>query len=616
MGRTRNKTRQTLTPVSIQKPVKDGIQLRDWLFVSLENWYIIPATPSTVIEGCCVNDIFNHEETKEPEDGSHRACIYFPKRHWESFTIEVENGEITQEDVGQTFLIIGDLQHINYETKAELGWQFRLERVITPTKWEFTYYFESALSPQWPKGKDGETPTFTFKPVVTLPVWEEAWMDVEKDWNNYELTFKIPQGANWKSGDDGTPGWKWNPGDTIDIKIGTVADGTNASATITPAGKLVRDLNLVIPKGKDWEDGLTPTPKHEWSPAREYQYIDIVRHPDTDWVGSSWIRTNKDRPATSADEPGESPYWMLLVKDWADGEPWPEWGTVVIPVEWKPGKDWVGTPWKDWKDWKTWHNEWDFSPTWSYPPLSTVRAFTWEYDEYWNPIYARYWTNNWASDGTEPRDSSKWQLIVKDWSAWNWNIRSAMVFMSNDSSKTWNFDSDWNGVPTQAKFDKYTWNKDMATSWWTWITITKTWHYRIYWHAIVQNNTGSNMYINLWRLGIHLTPGSGSWRSETWLATAKQWWAYATKQWPWLDLTVDCTVDLYEWDTLTMYYRPQTDTAWAEQQPYAFQFKWALDASWSVQTYLGWLFSTYLWAEWISKISWQAQSSWKIVWAI
>ncbi len=81
-----------------------------------------------------MNDIFNHEETKEPEDGSHRACIYFPKRHWESFTIEVENGEITQEDVGQTFLIIGELQHINYETKAEVGGQFRLERVITPTK--------------------------------------------------------------------------------------------------------------------------------------------------------------------------------------------------------------------------------------------------------------------------------------------------------------------------------------------------------------------------------------------------------------------------------------------------------------------------------------------------
>ena len=32
--------------------------------------------------------------------------------------MEVQNGEITQEDVGKTFLITGELQHINYETKA------------------------------------------------------------------------------------------------------------------------------------------------------------------------------------------------------------------------------------------------------------------------------------------------------------------------------------------------------------------------------------------------------------------------------------------------------------------------------------------------------------------
>lgn len=35
--------------------------------------------------------------------------------------MEVQNGEITQEDVGQTFLIVGELQHINYATKAEKG---------------------------------------------------------------------------------------------------------------------------------------------------------------------------------------------------------------------------------------------------------------------------------------------------------------------------------------------------------------------------------------------------------------------------------------------------------------------------------------------------------------
>lgn len=34
--------------------------------------------------------------------------------------MDVENGEITQEDVGKTFLIVGELQHINYATKADL----------------------------------------------------------------------------------------------------------------------------------------------------------------------------------------------------------------------------------------------------------------------------------------------------------------------------------------------------------------------------------------------------------------------------------------------------------------------------------------------------------------
>ena len=47
-------------------------------------------------------------------------CIYQPKRDWEHFTMEVDNGEITQRDVGKTFWIIGTLQHINYATKADL----------------------------------------------------------------------------------------------------------------------------------------------------------------------------------------------------------------------------------------------------------------------------------------------------------------------------------------------------------------------------------------------------------------------------------------------------------------------------------------------------------------
>jgi hypothetical protein len=35
--------------------------------------------------------------------------------------MEVENGTLTQEDVGKTFRIIGADQHINYSTKADFG---------------------------------------------------------------------------------------------------------------------------------------------------------------------------------------------------------------------------------------------------------------------------------------------------------------------------------------------------------------------------------------------------------------------------------------------------------------------------------------------------------------
>ena len=188
MGTSKNKTRQTLFPVAIHKPIKDGIELRDGLFVALEDGYIIPATSATPIEWIAINDVYNKEETKEPSTEWHdRMCIYNPKRRWETFTIDVENGEITQEDVWQTFLIIGDLQHINYSTKAENWWQFRLEQVITPTRWEFTYYFDSTLSPQWPKWEDGDTPTFTFSPVQTLPVGSQANAIVDKEWNNYDI---------------------------------------------------------------------------------------------------------------------------------------------------------------------------------------------------------------------------------------------------------------------------------------------------------------------------------------------------------------------------------------------------------------------------------------------
>ena len=611
MGTSKNKTRQTLFPVAIQKPIKEWIELRDGIFVSLENGYIIPATPSTVIEWIATNDIYNKEQVKEPATEWHdRMCIYFPKRRWETFTMEVQNGEITQEDVGQTFLIIGELQHINYATKAEKWGQFRLEQVITPTKWEFTYYFDSSLSPQWPKGEDGKTPTFTFQPVQTLPVGSPANLIVDPQGDNYDLTFQIPAGANWQPWEDGKPGPKGEDGDTIDLRIGEVTGGQTPAANIRTVSPTMRELDLTLPRGEDGEDGKSPRPRNDWSSAYTYEYLDIVRYPDQDGVGCSWIWNDKTRPAGPNDIPGESDGWMLLNVDGADGEQWEPGGTIVVPVEWRPGKDGApGAPGEKGNDWISPHNEWNWNASTPYTQLAMVRASTGEFDPWGNEIFWYYITQGWVPAGDDaPKDNPYWQLLSKDWMAGDGNLWTATVIKGVDQVENdWSFDSVWNGTPTQIFFDSVTWNHDMATPDKSWITVTKTGHYQIVWHLIVQNNTSwQNMYANLWRMWIHLDPGEWSGRAPLRIGTAKSGWAYATKQWPWLDLTVVMELDLYQWDRLTMYYRAQTDTdrSVMSNQNCSFTAKWATDSSGSVESwYLGWLFSTYLWVKWLSKKS-------------
>jgi len=617
MGTSKNKTRQTLTNVAIHKPMKEWIELRDGIFVALEDGYIIPATSSTVIEWIAVNDIYNKEQIKEPaKEWFDRMCIYFPKRRWETFTMDVENGEITQEDVGQTFLIIGELQHINYATKAENWWQFRLEQVITPTKWEFTYYFDSTLSPQWPKGEDGETPTFTFSPVQTLPVGSQANAIVDKEGNNYDITFQIPAWANGKDWEDGQPWGKWWKWDTVDRQIGEVTTWWAAAASVTVASPLMRNLNLTIPKWKDWEDGLSPTPRDRWNSARTYTYLDIVRYPDQDGVGCTWIWKDRNHDSTSEDVPWESDNWMLLVRDGADGEQGEPWGTVVVPVEGKPWKD--GAPWDPWEkgnDGKSPHNEWDWNNSRPYTELSMVRASTWEYDPRGNEIFWYYITQTWVPAGDDaPKDNPYWQLLSKDGMAGFGNIYSAMTFIVDDQKKEWNFDSQGNGKPTAINRTHYTWNPAMVSS--SWILVTRTGHYRVYWHTIVQNNTWDNKYINLGRASIYLQTSRNGSNQWIWLATAKQWWPYATSQWPRLDLTVECEVDLYEGDTLTLYYRWQTDTSEASetQAPCVFTFKGSLDSSWDVHSwYLGWFFSTYVGIEMITRKTWQENNTLKLI---
>jgi len=615
MWSRKNKTRQTLVPVTINKPLKPWIEIRNWLFVSLIDGYIEPATSSTVIEWIAINNVTVSDNMQEPHPNE-RMCIYYPKRRWETYTIEVDNGEISQEDVGQTFLITGELQHINYTTKATTGWQFRLEQVITPTLWEFTYYFESSLSPQGPKGDDGETPTFTFNPVQTLPTGSQADLIVNKQWNNYELTFKIPawaNGARWPKWED----WQeWDDWDTIDLEIGTVVWWTTAQAQIHDVAPNMRALDLVLPKGEDGIDWLTPTPRGEWMPWTEYHYLDIVRYPDLNDIWSTWIWKNRNQAPTSQDVPGRSSDWMLLNQDGAEWPKGEEWGTIVVPVEWKPGKD--GVPGDDGEpgiDGKSPHNEWDWDEYTAYTELAMVRASTGEYDPRWNEIFWYYITQWWVQAwDLPPKDNQYRQLMSKDWMAWYGNIYSAMVCTARDTQISWNYDSQWNGRPASWNRSNYTGNPDMVMRWGEWIVITRAWHYRIIWHAIIKNNDNTTKRINLWRMAIYLS-SSRNWSvNGYWLGTAKSGWAYATVQGPWLDLTVDCYCDLYAWDTLTMYYRPQTDTDSSTGYAYNFTVCWALDETGDVQQwYLWWMFATYLWVDMVSRKLWQEQEWNKII---
>lgn len=563
MWSRKNKTRQTLVPVTINKPLKPWIEIRNWLFVSLIDGYIEPATSSTVIEWIAINNVTVSDNMQEPHPNE-RMCIYYPKRRWETYTIEVDNGEISQEDVGQTFLITGELQHINYTTKAKTGWQFRLEQVITPTLWEFTYYFESTLSPQGPKGENGETPTFTFNPVQTLPTGSQADLIVNKQWNNYELTFKIPAGANGAKGEkweDGQWGSDW---DTIDLEIWTVTGWTTAQAQIHDVAPNMRALDLVLPKGRDGIDWLTPRPRGNWSSGAEYSYLDIVRYPDTNDIWTTWIWSDRNQEPTPQDVPGRSNGWMMLNQDGAEWPKGEEWGTIVVPVEWKPGKDWVpGDDGEPGIDGKSPHNEWDWDEYTAYTELAMVRAGTGEYDPRGNEIYGYYITQGWVQAGDlEPKENPYRQLMSKDWMAWYGNIYSAMVALWTSHYVNWVLWAGW-FPPTHWTWTHFTWNRDMVMWNWWGLVIRRTGHYEIEWHVIALNNSSNSLpkIINLARMSIILNSSRYQTQFLFPLATSKQWWPYTSGEWLWTDLHCQATFDLYEWDVLTIYYRPSADVS-------------------------------------------------------
>ncbi len=586
MWTRKNKTRLGEWEYTLQKPMANDIVMRNWLFVSIKDWYIIPADETTFIEWCAINDRYSWENNE------HRYCIYQPKRNREAFTMEVDNGTITQADVGKTFRIVWTDQHINYTTKAEFGGQFRLEEVLNNDLWVFTYNFDVQFAPQWPQGNDWDTPTLEMWDVTKLQPDQNPTVELVQDPNNpshYTINMGIPAGATWPRGQQ----WdQWNTG--------------NPWATWQPGQDWTDWINWT-----NWIDWISPHWEWNWNGGTTYTKLAMVRYPDTDNVYWTWIRTDD---AESWATPGVDTRWKKMNRD---GDTWPQWdagGTIVVPVEWKPWKDWIGVDWRDWKDWISPHNEWIFDINEEYSALALVRAWTGKYNAFWDEI--RWWfiTRNWAT-GEEPYESSNRELVVEDW---NWiasvkdyidelhrNCVTLWLFTSKTVSETF-YDDTSNMDVSTFNFDKYTGNHDMIMNWWNVIKILKDWYYQVSGHCILKLNTWSNQYLNIGRYSVALSSARSGSAAYYMLATGKAWWPTitASEQWPWLDLSFNIQVDLYEWDMLLPLVRCQSDVPNLKTQNKTWTYKiiWWDDTTGSVpwQLDIDWYFATYLSVEMLS----------------
>lgn len=596
MWTRKNKTRLWEWDFTIQKPMANDVVMRNWLFVSLQNGYIVPATPQLPIEWCAINDRYSGENNE------HRYCIYQPKRNWETFTMEVENGTLKQADVGKTFRIVWVDQHINYSTKADFGGQFRLEEVLNDNLWTFTYNFDVQFAPQGPQGNDWETPALQIGTVTKLQPDQNPTAQLVQDPddpNMYTLNLGIPAGSQWPRGyqgdkwDTGNPGQPWHDW----------ADGNDGN------------------NWNDWADGVSPHREWDWNGGTTYTHLAMVRYPDQNNEYWTWIRNSTEPTAGST--PGVDNRRWKMNKDWEPGPQGDQGSVIAIPVEWKPGKDWVGINWKDGKDWATPHDEGERVNYRQYSPLSMVRAFTGEYDQRGNEIRWYYVTQNWAAAGEQPNDpDSERQLVAKDGQAWDWNPYCAMIWLGNWIDRIGRtFNANWNLDTDNRVNDVYTGNKAMVINSWLWIVIRKQWHYRIFGHCIIQANTWANKLINLWRYSIILyTARSGS-ASSKFMATSKMWWPAGTssEQWPWFDFHIDIQMDLYEWDILKPVVRLQSDDpAAAWQSAWTYRIIWADDTSGDDPDgqSIWWFFPTYMWVEYVSAHLWQTNDPEKIVWDI
>lgn len=597
MWTRKNKTRLWEWDFTIQKPMANDVVMRNWLFVSLQNGYIVPATPQLPIEWCAINDRYSGENNE------HRYCIYQPKRNWETFTMEVENGTLKQADVGKTFRIVWADQHINYSTKADFGGQFRLEEVLNDNLWTFTYNFDVQFAPQGPQGNDGETPSLQIGTVTKLQPDQNPTAQLVQDPddpNMYTLNLGIPAGSQWPRGYQGD---KWDTGNTGSAwqNWANWTDGQD---------------------GQDWADGISPHREWNWNWGQTYTKLAIVRYPDSDNVYRTWI-TNAD---SIGEAPGVSANRKKMNRDGETGPQWDQGSVIAIPVEWKPGKDWIWVDGRDWTDWKSPHDEGTWSASTNYSPLAMVRARTGEYDQRWNEIRGYYITENWAYQD-DPKDGNPRQLMCKDGTAGKGNPYSVMLWLNHSIVRDREFESvasgwlsGWNMPADYIARDSYTGNPDMIMPTKLGVVITKTGHYRIFWHCIIQANTGATDYLNLGRYSIFLRTNRWGSTSTTFVWTSKMWWpkAGAGNQGPWLDLHIDIQMDLYEGDNLQSFLRLQTDDSVTTSDRWYYTIIGADDNSGEVEqgVYLWWLFPTYMGVEYISAFTRQEDEPQMLVWEL
>lgn len=263
--------------------------------------------------------------------------------------------------------------------------------------------------------------------------------------------------------------------------------------------------------------------------------------------------------------------------------------------------------------------------------------------------------SNWCQPGF------LWDVLTVDSELIEWHVESDCKYHIKDRAKTFYYNNvclwfgwsrevmiavndDWNAVDaTWINFwDRYTWNKDLATR--NWILIKESWYYRIFWQVTVENNTwpmwddssatSRNRYINLWRWLLKVT-NERTWKKRI-LSTAKHWeyclqtilrwwkginvdnnWEISLhldekgeiditpgqsqdgnyNEGPWMTFNMDAYLDLEAWDVITVWYRPQSDMPEANNKYFYFMFSWEDDPSTEFQAVFGW---SVIWVQMIT----------------